>query len=136
MKRSYAGQRRSCRRGESGRDSRGRLRQARGQDRLLARSAAKDAAASLDFLREQSLLSFCSFLFFCSHVVVGEQADVDDIHEYLLLKGVAATSVHGGRAQEEREQAIRQFKAGEKVKSLCYRCLSRVTDATASFRMC
>lgn len=32
------------------------------------------------------------------------QADVDDIHEYLLLKGVAATSVHGGRAQEEREQ--------------------------------
>ena len=29
---------------------------------------------------------------------------MDDIHEYLLLKGVEATSVHGGRAQEEREQ--------------------------------
>ena len=25
--------------------------------------------------------------------------DVDDIHEYLLLKGVAAVSVHGGKSQ-------------------------------------
>jgi hypothetical protein len=59
------------------------------------------------------------------------QADVDDIHEYLLLKGVEATSVHGGRAQEERETAIRQFKAGEKVCVLslfgsCEWCMCRM----------
>lgn len=28
--------------------------------------------------------------------------DVDDIHEYLLLKGVAAVSVHGGKSQVGR----------------------------------
>jgi len=48
-------------------------------------------------------------LIFCEN-----KSDVDDIHEYLLLKGVEATSVHGGRTQEERTEAIRQFKAGQK----------------------
>jgi len=38
-------------------------------------------------------------------------ADVDDIHEYLLVKGVEAVAVHGGKDQEEREQAIDAFKA-------------------------
>lgn len=42
------------------------------------------------------------------------KADVDDIHEYLLLKGVEAVAVHGGKFQDEREEAIRLFKAGEK----------------------
>ena len=42
------------------------------------------------------------------------KSDVDDIHEYLLLKGVKATSVHGGRTQDERTEAIRQFKNREK----------------------
>jgi ATP-dependent RNA helicase DDX41 len=40
--------------------------------------------------------------------------DVDEVHEYLLLKGVLAASVHGDKAQEERNEAIRGFKAGEK----------------------
>jgi ATP-dependent RNA helicase DDX41 len=40
--------------------------------------------------------------------------DVDDIQEYLLLKGVAAVSVHGGKPQEERTEAMRAFKAGAK----------------------
>jgi ATP-dependent RNA helicase DDX41 len=40
--------------------------------------------------------------------------DVDDIHEYLLVKGVAAASIHGGKDQEERNEAIRQFKEGSK----------------------
>jgi ATP-dependent RNA helicase DDX41 len=39
---------------------------------------------------------------------------VDDIHEYLLLKGVESVSIHGGKDQEERNEAIRRFKAGEK----------------------
>jgi ATP-dependent RNA helicase DDX41 len=39
---------------------------------------------------------------------------VDDIHEYLLLKGVESVSIHGGKDQEERNDAIKLFKAGEK----------------------
>ena len=38
------------------------------------------------------------------------KGDVDDIHEYLLLKGVEAVSIHGGKDQAERNEAIAQFK--------------------------
>ncbi|PWA78145.1 hypothetical protein CTI12_AA218220 [Artemisia annua] len=48
-------------------------------------------------------------LVFCENKV-----DVDDIHEYLLLKGVEAVAIHGGKDQEEREYAISSFKAGKK----------------------
>lgn len=44
-----------------------------------------------------------------------KQADVDDIHERLLTVAVEAVSVHGGKDQEEREEAIQLFKAGKKV---------------------
>mmetsp|Transcript_23880 Transcript_23880/g.51961 ORF Transcript_23880/g.51961 Transcript_23880/m.51961 type:complete len:270 (-) Transcript_23880:2637-3446(-) len=40
--------------------------------------------------------------------------DVDDIYEYLLLKGVEAVAVHGGKSQEERLAAIKAFKTLEK----------------------
>jgi ATP-dependent RNA helicase DDX41 len=42
------------------------------------------------------------------------KGDVDDIHEYLLLKGVEAVSIHGGKDQEERNEAIHLFKEGIK----------------------
>ena len=42
------------------------------------------------------------------------KGDVDDIHEYLLLKGVEAVSIHGGKDQEERNEAIALFKDGTK----------------------
>mmetsp|Transcript_21135 Transcript_21135/g.59470 ORF Transcript_21135/g.59470 Transcript_21135/m.59470 type:complete len:941 (-) Transcript_21135:48-2870(-) len=42
------------------------------------------------------------------------KSDVDDIHEYLLVKGVEAVAVHGGKFQDEREEAIREFKSGNK----------------------
>ena len=42
------------------------------------------------------------------------KGDVDDIHEYLLLKGVGAVSIHGGKDQVERNEAIDQFKARTK----------------------
>lgn len=42
------------------------------------------------------------------------KGDVDDIHEYLLLKGVDAVSIHGGKEQEERNEAIKLFKDGLK----------------------
>ncbi|KAJ4797689.1 DEAD-box ATP-dependent RNA helicase 35 [Rhynchospora pubera] len=48
-------------------------------------------------------------LIFCEN-----KADVDDIHEYLLLKGVEAVAIHGGKDQEEREYAIASFKSGKK----------------------
>ncbi|KAI8814137.1 P-loop containing nucleoside triphosphate hydrolase protein [Cladochytrium replicatum] len=39
--------------------------------------------------------------------------DVDDIQEYLLLKGIDSVAIHGGKDQEEREIAIRAFKTGK-----------------------
>ncbi|KAI9110181.1 hypothetical protein K1719_018623 [Acacia pycnantha] len=48
-------------------------------------------------------------LIFCEN-----KTDVDDIHEYLLLKAVGAVAVHGGKDQEEREYAIAAFKSGKK----------------------
>lgn len=40
--------------------------------------------------------------------------DVDKIHEYLLLKGVEAVAIHGGKDQEDRTRAVREFKEGKK----------------------
>ena len=48
-------------------------------------------------------------LVFCSN-----QSDVDDIHMYLLLKGVDAVAIHGGKDQSERIKAIVDFKEGVK----------------------
>lgn len=39
---------------------------------------------------------------------------VDDVHEYLLLKGVEAVAIHGGLSQEERREAIQGFGEGAK----------------------
>lgn len=46
-------------------------------------------------------------------VFAENQRDVDDVHEYLLLKGVEAVAVHGGKDQDERSAAIDDFKAGK-----------------------
>jgi len=48
-------------------------------------------------------------LIFCE-----SKSDVDDVHEYLLIKGVEAVAIHGGLDQEERHEAIRGFKEGTK----------------------
>jgi ATP-dependent RNA helicase DDX41 len=48
-------------------------------------------------------------LVFCEN-----KSDVDDVHEYLLLKGIEAVAIHGGLDQEERHEAIRGFKEGSK----------------------
>ena len=42
------------------------------------------------------------------------KTDADDVHEYLMIKGVEAVAIHGGKDQEEREYAISEFKAGRK----------------------
>ena len=38
------------------------------------------------------------------------KGDVDKVHEHLLLNGVEAVSVHGGKDQEDRVHAIDSFK--------------------------
>jgi len=43
-----------------------------------------------------------------------KKSDVDDIHEYLLIKGVQACAVHGSKDQEERDLAIKAFKENRK----------------------
>lgn len=43
-----------------------------------------------------------------------KKQDVDSIHEYLLLKGVEAVAIHGGKDQEERSKSIEAFKSGKK----------------------
>jgi ATP-dependent RNA helicase DDX41 len=47
-------------------------------------------------------------------VFAENKRDVDDIHEYLLLKGVGAVSIHGGKSQEERNESLQQFRDGVK----------------------
>ncbi len=46
------------------------------------------------------------------------KAEVDNIHEYLLCKGVEAVAIHGGKDQEERNSSIDAFKAGKKVRAV------------------
>ena len=39
---------------------------------------------------------------------------MDAIHEYLLLKGVQAAAIHGGKDQEDRIKAVAEFRKGDK----------------------
>lgn len=48
-------------------------------------------------------------LIFCEN-----KNDVDDVYEYLLIKGVDCSALHGGKPQQERSEAVRQFKSGLK----------------------
>ena len=48
-------------------------------------------------------------LIFCSN-----QSDVDDIYEYLLIKGINACSIHGKKNQADRQSAINLFKNNKK----------------------
>ena len=61
-------------------------------------------------------------LVFCEN-----KKDVDDIQEYLLLKGVDAVAIHGGLAQEERSEAIRLFKY---VFIFCFFCCEGICLST------
>ncbi|KAI6646706.1 ATP-dependent RNA helicase DDX41-like [Oopsacas minuta] len=47
-------------------------------------------------------------------VFAEKKCDVDDMHEYLLLKGVKTAGIHGGMSQEERRSAVDEFRAGNK----------------------
>lgn len=47
-------------------------------------------------------------------VFAEKKQDVDAIHEYLLLKGVEAVAIHGGKDQEERSRAVEAFRKHHK----------------------
>ncbi|CAM9300314.1 unnamed protein product, partial [Lampetra planeri] len=88
-------------------------------------NVGRAGAASLDVIQvcSSSAVSF-GLISMVTHILcVPEQevlifaekkADVDAIHEYLLLKGVEAVAIHGGKDQEERTKAIEAFKEGKK----------------------
>lgn len=50
-------------------------------------------------IRCSNIVSCCCF--FCDQVLMfaEKKADVDAIHEYLLLKGVEAVAIHGGKGK-------------------------------------
>eukprot|EP00939_MAST-03C_sp_MAST-3C-sp1_P003900 g3900.t1 len=56
------------------------------------------------------------------------KSDVDDIHEYLLLKGVNAVSIHGGKDQQERFDGIKHFQDGSKEVLVCTDVASKGLD--------
>uniref|UniRef100_A0A0N5AVV6 RNA helicase n=1 Tax=Syphacia muris TaxID=451379 RepID=A0A0N5AVV6_9BILA len=43
-----------------------------------------------------------------------KKSDVDNIYEYLLIKGVDAASLHGGKDQKDRHTGVDAFRRGEK----------------------
>ena len=56
--------------------------------------------------------SWCTAPRWTACTAAENKKDVDNIHEFLLVKGVEAVAVHGSKDQEEREWAIQSFKAG------------------------
>lgn len=51
-------------------------------------------------VRRLNIVSRCCS--FCDQVLIfaEKKADVDAIHEYLLLKGVEAVAIHGGKGKQ------------------------------------
>ena len=90
--------------------------------RPLIVNSGRAGAANLDVIQEVEYVKEDSkivYLLECLQktappVVVfsARTKEVDDIHEYLLIKGVEAVSIHGSKDQEERREAMRKFKAG------------------------
>ena len=86
-------------------------------------NVGRAGAASLDIVQEVEYVkqeSKMVYLLECLQktpppvlVFAENKNDVDDIYEYLLLKGIDVVAIHGGKDQEEREFAIRAYKAGK-----------------------
>jgi ATP-dependent RNA helicase DDX41 len=87
-------------------------------------NVGRSGAANLDVIQEVEYVKREAKLVYLLHclqktpppvlIFAGNQANVDEIHEYLMLKGVDAVGIHGGKAQEERVEAIQLFKSGKK----------------------
>jgi len=87
-------------------------------------NVGRAGAANLDVLQEVELVPVDAKLAFLAECLLKtpppvmifceSKRDVDDIHEYLLRRSVHATAVHGSKDQEERRQAIEDFRRGRK----------------------
>lgn len=87
-------------------------------------NVGRAGAANLDVIQEVEYVKQEAKIVYLLHclqktsppvvIFCERKGDVDDIHEYLLLKGVEAVSIHGGKDQEERNEAIAMYKAGKK----------------------
>jgi ATP-dependent RNA helicase DDX41 len=86
-------------------------------------NVGRAGAANLDVIQEVEYVKQEAKIVYLLHclqktappviIFCERKGDVDDIHEYLLLKGVEAVSIHGGKDQEERNQAIKNYKEGK-----------------------
>jgi ATP-dependent RNA helicase DDX41 len=83
-----------------------------------AGAANLDVIQEVEYVKEEARIIYLleclqktppPVLIFCEN-----KADVEYIHEYLLLKGVEAIATHGGKDQEERLHAFESFKNGKK----------------------
>lgn len=87
-------------------------------------NVGRAGAANLDVIQEVEYVKQEAKIVYLLHclqktappvvIFCERKSDVDDIHEYLLLKGVEAVSIHGGKDQEERNEAIAMYKDGKK----------------------
>lgn len=87
-------------------------------------NVGRAGAANLDVIQEVEYVKEEAKLVYITEVLqktpppvlvfAENKKDVDSIHEYLLIKGVEAVAIHGGKDQKEREFAIDAFKSGEK----------------------
>ena len=83
-----------------------------------AGAASKDVVQEVEYVKPEAkivhLLSCLQKTEPRVLIFAEKKQDVDAIHEYLLLKGVEAVAIHGGKDQEERLRAVNEFKSGEK----------------------
>jgi ATP-dependent RNA helicase DDX41 len=87
-------------------------------------NVGRAGAANLDVLQEVEYVKQDAKIVYILHclqktappvlIFAENKRDVDEIHEYLLIKGVSAVAVHGGKTQEERNEAINEFKSGKR----------------------
>ena len=87
-------------------------------------NVGRAGAANLDVIQEVEYVKEEAKLVYLTEVLqktgppvlifAENKKDVDEIHEYLLIKGVEAVAIHGGKDQKDREAAIDHFKSGKK----------------------
>src|SRR4051794_6883119 len=92
--------------------------------RPIVVNVGRAGAANLDVIQEVEYVKREAKIAYLTEVIqktapptlifASNQSDVDDIHEYLLLKGIDAVAIHGGLDQSIRLKAINEFKSGEK----------------------
>ncbi|WFD29124.1 RNA helicase [Malassezia sp. CBS 17886] len=87
-------------------------------------NVGRAGAASLDVVQEVEFVKHeakMAYLLECLQktpppvlIFSDNKSEVDDIHEYLLRKGIEAVAIHGSKAQDEREFAVQSFQRGRR----------------------